>query len=132
MMMMTYDDNVFVWSWHSHNFIIFIHNIFFIIFLHYFFYCIYEISLQMIIIIRLCWTIYIVVIIINIYVIFCFIFIVIIINNISIIIITLLLVHSMYHQLLLCMNHLHHSYMRIISIITTIWYIDHHLYHHHW
>ena len=29
MMMMTYDDNVFVWSWHSHNFIIFIHNIFF-------------------------------------------------------------------------------------------------------
>ena len=29
MLMMTYDDNVFVWSWHSRNCIIFIHNIFF-------------------------------------------------------------------------------------------------------
>ena len=28
------DDNVFVRSWHSHNFIIFIYNIYFILFVH--------------------------------------------------------------------------------------------------
>jgi cation transport ATPase len=27
---------------------------------------------------------------------------------------------------------IYHSYMRIFSIISTIWYIDHHLYNYHW
>ena len=54
MMMMSYDDNVFVWSCHSHNFIIFIYNIYFVYLFINFFYCIKKISLQMIIIIRLC------------------------------------------------------------------------------